>query len=130
MNSIARTKVYDDMATKSIVMGASSHELIQLLFREFDSALVAAEFFCEKDDRSSMKKSLGKASRILAGLQGSLDIEKGGEIAENLSALYKFCITELFKANDTSDPKTVSSIRHLIEPISQAWTDMPDEHRR
>ena len=129
MNSIARTKVYDDMATKSIVMGASSHELVQLLFREFDGALVAAEFLCEKKDKSSMRKSLGKASKILAGLQGSLDMEKGGEIAENLAALYKFCITELFKVNNTSDPKKIANIRRLIEPISQAWTDMPDEHR-
>ena len=45
MNSIARAAAYDDMATKSIVMGASSHGLITLLFEEFDSSLKAAEFY-------------------------------------------------------------------------------------
>ncbi len=129
MNSIARAAAYDDMATKSIVMGASSHGLVTLLFEELDSSLKAAEFFHDHQDDANMRKSLTKASRVLAGLQGSLDFNKGGEIAVNLAELYRFCINELMKANGRADKETVAAVRGLISPIHQAWKDMPEAYR-
>ena len=129
MNSIARAAAYDDMATKSIVMGANSHGLITLLFEELDSSLKAAEFFLDHQDQANMRKSLTKASRVLAGLQGSLDFDKGGEIAVNLAELYRFCIKELLKANINTDKATVTAVRGLITPIRQAWKDMPDRYK-
>ena len=125
MNSIARAAAYDDMATKSIVMGASSHGLVTLLFEELSGSLKSAEFYIEHGDAANMRKSLSKASRILAGLQGSLDFEKGGEIATNLAELYRFCIKELVKANTAEDKETISSVIALIAPIQKAWSDMP-----
>ena len=67
MNSIARAAAYDELATKSIVMGASSHGLVALLFQEFDSSLQAAEFYADQDDVASMREKIGKASKILGG---------------------------------------------------------------
>ena len=110
-------------------MGATSHGLITLLFEELENSLKAAEFFLDHADEANMRKNLTKASRVLAGLQGSLDFEKGGEIAVNLAELYRFCIKELLKANSSSDKDTVASVRGLISPISQAWNDMPEAYR-
>ena len=129
MNSIARAAAYDDMATKSIVMGASSHGLITLLFEEFDSSLQAAEFYADQDDVASMREKIGKASKILGGLQGSIDVDKGGEIAANLAELYRFCIRELLNANINADKKVITSVRNLIAPIQQAWNDMPEAYK-
>lgn len=129
MNSIARAAAYDDMATKSIVMGASSHGLITLLFEEFDSSLQAAEFYADQDDVASMREKIGKASKILGGLQGSIDVDKGGEIAANLAELYRFCIRELLNANINADKKIITSVRNLIAPIQQAWNDMPEAYK-
>ena len=129
MNSIARAAAYDDMATKSIVMGASSHGLITLLFEELDSSLKAAEFFLDHQDTANARKNLTKASRVLAGLQGSLDFDQGGEIAMNLANLYRFCIKELLKANTTAEKETVTTVRGLINPIQQAWNDMPEAYK-
>lgn len=129
MNSIAKAAAYDDMATKSIVMGASSHGLVTLLFEELDSSLKAAEFFLDHQDKDNTRKNLTKASRVLAGLQGSLDFDKGGEIAVNLAELYRFCINELLKANSSADKETVTTVRGLINPIHKAWNDMPEAYR-
>ena len=129
MNSIARAAAYDEMATKSVVMGASSHGLITLLFEELDSSLKAAEFFHVNQDDANMRKSLTKASGVLAGLQGSLDFEKGGEIAVNLAELYRFCIKELLKANSSVDKEPITTVRALITPIHKAWNDMPEAYR-
>jgi flagellar protein FliS len=129
MNSIARAAAYDDMATRSIVMGSSSHGLVTLLFEELDNSLKAAEFFLDNQDLGNMRKSLIKASRVLAGLQGSLDFDKGGELAVNLGELYRFCIKELIKANISADKEVVTSVRGLISPIHRAWNDMPETYK-
>jgi len=129
MNSIARAAAYDDMATRSIVMGSSSHGLVTLLFEELDNSLKAAEFFLDNQDLGNMRKSLTKASRVLAGLQGSLDFDKGGELAVNLAELYRFCIKELIKANISADKEVVTSVRGLISPIHRAWNDMPETYK-
>lgn len=129
MNSIARAAAYDELASKSIVMGASSHGLVALLFQEFDSSLQAAEFYADQDDVASMREKIGKASKILGGLQGSIDVEKGGEIAANLAELYRFCIRELLNANINADKKIITSVRNLIAPIQQAWNDMPEGYK-
>jgi flagellar protein FliS len=129
MNSIARAAAYDELANKSIVMGASSHGLVALLFQEFDSSLQAAEFYADQDDVASMREKIGKASKILGGLQGSIDVDKGGEIAANLAELYRFCIRELLNANTNADKKIITSVRNLIAPIKQAWNDMPEGYK-
>ena len=129
MNSIARAAAYDDMATRSIVMGSSRHGLVTLLFEELDNSLKAAEFFLDNQDLGNMRKSLIKASRVLAGLQGSLDFDKGGELAVNLGELYRFCIKELIKANISADKEVVTSVRGLISPIHRAWNDMPETYK-
>ena len=129
MNSIARAAAYDELANKSIVMGASSHGLVALLFEEFDNSLLAAEFYADKDDAARMREKIGKACKILGGLQGSIDLEKGGEIATNLAELYRFCIGELLKANINVDKKIVTNVRSLITPIQQAWNDMPEAYK-
>ena len=126
MNSIARAATYQDMATTSIVLGATSHELITLLFEELDRSLKASEYFHDHQDAINMRKNLTKAGQILAGLQASLDFEQGGEIAGNLAELYRFCIKELLTANINTDKQTIVSIRNLIAPIQQAWNDMPE----
>ena len=129
MNSIARAAAYDELASKSIVMGASSHGLVALLFQEFDSSLQAAEFYADQDDVASMREKIGKASKILGGLQGSIDVDKGGEIAANLAELYRFCLRELINANINADKKIITSVRNLIAPIQQAWNDMPEGYK-
>ena len=129
MNSIARAAAYQDMATKSIVMGATKHELVALLFEELENSLKAAEFYVDHQQVGDMRKSLTKASQILAGLQGSLDFDKGGEIATSLGELYRFCILKLFKANASADKEMINMVRGLLTPIQRAWNDMPEIHR-
>lgn len=130
MNSIARTDAYNDMAISSLVMGANSHELVQLLFTEVERSLEAAKFFLDQGDLKNMRKSLTKTCRILGGLQGGIDFDKGGEIAINLSELYRFCIKELFKVNTDPDEAGIANVKTILSPIFQAWAEMPASNHK
>ncbi len=112
---------YRSVDLESAVASASAHELISLLFKELNKSLLAAEYQFEQGNMQEMRNHITKASRVLAGLQGSLDFEKGGEIASNLASLYGFAIRQLFRSTASSDVEIVVSVKGLISPIAEAW---------
>jgi flagellar protein FliS len=112
---------YRSIDLESAVASASAHELISLLFKELNKSLLAAEYQFEQGNLQEMRNHVTKASRVLAGLQGSLDFEKGGEIANNLASLYGFAIRQLFRSTAAGDVDNVTSVKGLIAPIAEAW---------
>ena len=67
----------------------------------------------------------GLAVRILEeGLKASLNIAGGGELAENLSNLYDYCIVQLTKANAFNDDALLVEVRGLIETVAQSWQEI------
>ena len=78
------------------------------------------------ENKEQVREYLTKASRILVGLQGSLDYERGGEIAVNLGQLYGYSIRKLFAANVNlaTAPDNIAEVKSLLEPIAEAWENM------
>ena len=112
---------YRSIDLESAVASASAHELVSLLFKELNKSLLAAEYQFEQGNKQEMRNHITKASRVLAGLQGSLDFEQGGEIANNLASLYGFAIRQLFSSTATGEVENVISVKGLIAPIAEAW---------
>jgi flagellar protein FliS len=112
---------YRSIDLESAVASASAHELISLLFKELNKSLLAAEYQFEQGNLQEMRNHVTKASRVLTGLQGSLDFEKGGEIADNLASLYGFSIRQLFRSTASGEVDNVVSVKGLIAPIAEAW---------
>ncbi len=68
---------------------------------------------------------ISKAIRIIEeGLNTGLDRVDGGELAENLGALYDYCVRRLTLANARNDDALMQEVQRLIEPLAQAWADM------
>jgi flagellar protein FliS len=120
---------YRSIDLESAVASASAHELVSLLFKELNKSLLAAEYQFEQGNKQEMRNHITKASRVLAGLQGSLDFEKGGEIANNLASLYGFAIRQLFRSNASGDVENVVSVKGLIAPIAEAWDSISPHHQ-
>ena len=115
---------YKRIGEESLVEVADSHELVSVLFRELLSSLSTAEDNFETGDLVSMRNKITKASRILTGLQGSLDFDKGGEIAGNLGELYGYCIRRLLDSNSKGNVDGVKETKRLILPIAEAWNTL------
>ena len=58
---------------------------------------------------------------ILGGLQGSLDMERGGDVANNLSNLYDYMMRRLVEANTVNDPAVLDEVSRLMGEIREAW---------
>mgnify|MGYP006171687605 FL=1 len=61
----------------------------------------------------------------MVGLQGALDFERGGELAQNLNELYAYITRRLFHINAYNDLTALEEVKTLIRDISQAWQTLP-----
>jgi flagellar protein FliS len=65
-----------------------------------------------------------KTQEIITELTVSLDFEQGGEIAQNLFALYTWFNKELVEANIAQDVGKLIPVRNLLSELKSAWTEI------
>ena len=119
------TNAYRNVEVSSAVPYADSIQLIQMLFDGLIASLSDAEGHFERKDIKGKNESIGKANKIIIGLQSALDFEKGKELAQNLSELYDYCIRRLLKANIRNDVEGIVEVKGLMKEISDAWNLVP-----
>jgi flagellar secretion chaperone FliS len=66
-------------------------------------------------------RCLAKAKDILHELNLSLDVEAGGEIANNLRRLYLFMIRNLTEAHAHNDDAKIQEVLELLRDLNEGW---------
>lgn len=122
---------YQQMEIESDVRGADPHRLIVLLFDGAESALRQAQMHLAANNIVGKSDSITKAIEIiLDGLSASLNLEEGGELANNLRALYNYMVSRLIHANIHKDAAAISEVQTLLGEIAGAWRDMGQNMRQ
>jgi flagellar protein FliS len=76
----------------------------------------------EQKETLAKGQSISKAMAIIGeGLNASLDKKAGGELAENLSALYTYMVKRLVDANVNNDPAALDEVTRLLGELKEAW---------
>ena len=73
------------------------------------------------DEVKAKSKALNKAVNVITALADSLDMEKGGEISNNLSKLYEFINMRLLNANLNNDPLMLDEAVRVLNELREAW---------
>jgi flagellar protein FliS len=120
-------KQYQSVDLRATVETASPHKLISMLLDGALGALAKAKGACEREAIEERTISLNKATEIVIGLKGSLDLENGGEVATNLDALYDYMIAGILEANRNNDAEKIQEVMSLILEIKQGWSEMPND---
>jgi len=108
---------------------ATPHQLTKMLFSGALRALAIAETAMKQKQFQLKGEQLARAINIIEGLDDSLDLEQGGELAENLRALYIYMVQRLYKSSFDNDPTIVREISSLLQEISSAWDQIPVQER-
>ena len=116
---------YGDVKVTTGVASANNVQLIQMLFDGFLESLVAARGHIQHNNIQEKSKAIARASRIVLGLQGALDFEKGGDLANNLNELYSYVTRRLFHVNAQNDLVVLDEIFGLMKEIRDAWEGVP-----
>ena len=69
-------------------------------------------------------RSLRKAIEVIVELRGALDMERGGDVAQNLDALYEFVNHRLLTASIEPGPEALNEALRPLEIISSAWNEL------
>ncbi|MFY0675766.1 MAG: flagellar export chaperone FliS [Neptuniibacter sp.] len=120
-------KQYQSVDLRATIETASPHKLVSMLFDGLLGALAKAKGAIERSHIEDRTSQLNKASEIIIGLKGSLDQEKGGEISENLNALYDYMLRCVMEANRDSNADKVQEVMDLVLEVRQGWSEMPNE---
>ena len=108
---------------------ATPHQLTKMLFSGALRALAIAESAMKQKKFQLKGEQLARAINIIEGLDDSLDMEKGGELAQNLGGLYQYMVQELYKSSFRNDPVMVHAVSGLLRDISSAWDQIPLQER-
>lgn len=106
---------------------ASPHRLILMLYDGALASLHHAAKALENDDSNTAHSHILKAQDILSELLSSLNVEQGGEIAQNLRQLYLYAINRLVQANIRKDRSLLEEVEGYIRDLRSAWAEIGKE---
>jgi len=121
MNAKSALSFYKQVNSLTGVVDADPHRLIQLLLDGALDRIAQAKGALIAGDSAAMGEALGKAIGILSGLQGSLDLERGGDIATNLNRLYDYMSIRLLDVHREKQPASLDEVVDLLGTIKSGW---------
>jgi flagellar secretion chaperone FliS len=106
-----------------VVDSASPHQLVTMLYDGLLEDIAEARSAMGQGDIERKGHAVGHALRIVEeGLRCGLNREQGGELAQNLNALYAYIAQRLTHANLYNDAAVLTECYSLVEPLRAAWT--------
>ena len=103
------------------VLSASPARLTVLLFEHLEVVMRRAQTAIRNEQIELRVDNLSKAREIVSELLGTLDIERGGEIALELSMLYGFLLAELVDVGIRRDGVRLGRLIGIVHTLSAAF---------
>ncbi|BDV00306.1 hypothetical protein TDMWS_03910 [Thermodesulfomicrobium sp. WS] len=109
------------------VTTATPGHIVVMLFESAITALQQAKTKMLEKDYATKGILISQALDIIAELDGSLNKEKGGELAQNLHSLYTYCTWQLVNANIQMNPALLDEVAGILETLRSAFAEIVKE---
>jgi len=127
---------YRAVRSHGLVADASPTRLVQIMFEQILAHLAAARGSMQRinnnrpvNDVVAKGNAIAKAIALIGQLNGTLDMERGGQVALNLRSLYEYMMQRLTLANASNDAAIASEVAGLVEKIKSAWDQIVTQAR-
>lgn len=112
---------------KRAVEGASPVGLVVLLYGGAVTALMRAISAIEANNIEKRVHELNKVLAILAELEGTLDFENGGAVAEQLKKYYIVLRSQVLEASIKNSKSLLEELVKNMTGIKEAWQQVERE---
>jgi flagellar protein FliS len=128
MNASIAMKQYRQNHVQGGIETASPHRLVQMLMEGALEKIMAAKGFMAAKEIAKKGEHISWAISIIDSLRSCLNLEVGGDFAQNLFELYSYMEQRLLDANIKNDPALLDEVAHLILEIKAGWDAIPAEY--
>ncbi|MEP6764142.1 MAG: flagellar export chaperone FliS [Gemmatimonadaceae bacterium] len=104
------------------ILSASPERLVVLLFDHLVVSLHRVRIAIDNNDITLRTVSLGKARGIVSELLATLDFDKGGRIASDLSSLYSWLLGEMADIGTQRNARNVERLVQVAETLRAGFT--------
>ncbi len=110
---------------KQDIANADPHKLTLMLMQGALDRLAFAKGAMERKEFAAKSEFLSRVTAILMNLRDTLDMDVGGEVAENMYSLYEYMIERTGEAHVRNDLQILDEVISLLTPIRDAWVQIP-----
>ena len=99
---------------------------VQLLVMLFDGVIrfaTEAQHAMALKDRARVGDRIGRAHDIITELAATLDPTHAPELADNLLAVYGFCVRRLIEANIEQNPAKLVDVVNAVTPLREGFAE-------
>ncbi|MFT6086898.1 MAG: flagellar protein FliS [Glaciecola sp.] len=118
---------YKKDSLKQDIASADPHRLTLMLMQGSLDRMAYAKGCMERKDFAGKAEHLSRVNAILLNLRDTLDLDVGGDVAQNLYSLYEYMITRLLDANVQNSLQILDEVISLLLPIKKAWASIPED---
>ncbi len=103
---------------------ASQGQILLMLYEGAIKRMKQARDALANENYQRSHSKLIKVQDIVTELMATLDMEVGGELAQNLHDLYDYILHNLVQANVQKDPQLVDEVLPIMKELHEAWEEI------
>ena len=110
-----------DSYRRTQVQSSTPLEQVVLLYDGALKFMGEARAAMERRDIAARRVAISRALAIIGELRGTLDMERGGEIAVSLERLYAYAQGRVLDAVMHHDPRGIDEATKVFDTLREAW---------
>ena len=103
------------------VMTAAPETILIMLYSGAINFLIRAKVAIEQKNIEDCHENITKAQRIIREFMDTLDMDAGGDVAQNLYRLYEYLHYQLIQANIKKDTALVDEVIEHLRGLKETW---------
>jgi len=121
----------DPSSAYRVTAGSSATpvRLVILLYEQLIKDLQRAQTAIEKKDTEARSREIGHALLVVGQLQGTINHERGGEVAGNLDRFYFLLRADLMEAQFKVAPYLLQKHMRSLIDLREAWLQVEREEK-